>query len=260
MSMSVAQMPGTADPRQRWLRPAAIAGVAGLHAFALVGLTIPRADIAASVDSIEITIAQAPPEPPAPEPQPEPPPPEPPPPEPPPPEPPPEPPPPEPPPPEPPPPEPPPPEPPPPEPPPLPPPAPPKVIAADAPALPPPPKPRPKPKPPVPVPAEPTPQPDKPPPPDTEAVNRQLTQAKLTYGAKVLQSIREHKIPVSAAGSCVVSFVINAAGDVVSAVIVTSSGRDSLDSAALRMVRAARPGPPPDGRFEGSTTINFRVN
>jgi TonB family protein len=257
MSLTADQGAAGPAPRPRWLRPVAIAGVAGLHACALFWLTVPRANIAASVDSIELTIAQSPPEPPAPEPPPpEPPPPESPPPEPPPPEPPP----PEPPPPEPPPPEPPAPDPPPPEPPPLPPPAPPKVIAADAPALPPP-KPHRKPKPPVPRPPDAPPPPQNaPPPPDTEALNRQLAQARLTYASKVLQSIREHRVAVTGTGSCVVSFVIDAAGDMVSVAIVTSSGRGSLDNAALRMVRAARPGPPPEGHFAGSTTINFVGN
>jgi TonB family protein len=55
----------------------------------------------------------------------------------------------------------------------------------------------------------------------------------------------------------VVGFEVGPEGDMTTVTVVRSSGQSELDGAALRMVRASRPGPPPDGRFSGSTTINF---
>ncbi len=276
--------------RPLWLRMGALVLVVALHVWALLSLTISAPDLPSAVDSIELTIApgMAEPEPPAPRPEPEPPPPEPPKPEPlptpveppPPPTPPPpipvvEPPPP--------PPEPPPPEPPPPEPPPpvvLPPPvemAPPKVEVPDAPVIAPPPKPKPpppppkpkvqpKPKPPEPVqapppppqPAVPPPQPPQANPAGTAEAQALLTQARQTYGTKIVQEIRNHLVSVTGSGTVRVSFVIDVAGVPQNVAIVRSSGNDELDEAALRMVRAARPGPPPEGHFEGATNVNFK--
>jgi protein TonB len=232
-----------------WLRPVALATVVGLHVCAILFPTIPRPNLPSAVDSIELTIAQGAPEveqppevtPPPPPPEPEPPVVKP--------------------------------EPPPPPPPPLPEPTspeppppvvaePPKREAPDAPAIAPQPKPKPRPLPPRPKPPEPEQPPPAAPPPETNApgvaeAEEQLARSRATYASKVLQEIRNHRISAIGVGSVVVAFSVDAAGDITSVAIVRSSGKDDLDSAALRMVRAARPGPPPDGHFSGSTTINF---
>lgn len=262
-------IPATDPVRRGWLRSGALVAAIGVHVAAVLFVTIPKPTLPASVDSIEITIAQGapvvaqppetvvePPPVPAVEPPPvpvaEPPPvqprpPEPPPPEPPPPE----------------------PE---PEPEPTPPPVvvePPKVVVPDAPAIaaPPPkpvPKPQPKPAPPRPKPVIPPPvaQPVAPPapPPDTAGATEaaaQLTQARATYASKLLQEIRAHRLSVVGVGAVGVAFAVDAGGAMVDVRVVQSSGNDTLDKAALAMVRAAQPGPPPEGRFGGSTTINF---
>lgn len=257
---------------QMLVRPGALAVVVALHACALLLPVIPRPDLTAAADSIELTIApgaplpEQAPEPPPPEllkPEPAPPPPPPPPvqqPEPPPP------------PPEPPPPEPPPPEPPPPEPEPPPPPEPPKRIVEEAPAIPPPPPPKPRPiarpvTPPLrPKPPEPKPAPPAPPPPPAQEVTSgtpdasaqaQVAQARLTFIGKLRQEIASHRISPQGTGSVGVKFTVDPAGNMTDVTIARSSGKDALDSAALRMVRAARPGPPPEGRFESVITINF---
>ena len=226
------------DPiRLRWLRPVAIGMAVSLHAGAAFWLSLPSPPKIAAAESLDLTIAQGQPEPPAPEPPaPEPPPPEPPPPEPPKPE--------------------------PPPPPPVPPPqAPPPPVAppapkrevADAPAFA---KPKVQPKPP-----EPPPPPNLPPPdpnaPGEQAARDLKTAAIATYGQKVLTEIRSHRRPQRRTGSVVVSFSINAEGVVTEASVLRSCGKDELDEAALQMVRDSRPGAPPDGHFSGSTTINF---
>ena len=236
------------SPRPPWLRPGSVVAVVLVHAAVALFLAMPHPDLTAPIDSIEITIAQGvpEPEPPPPEPAPDvkpdppPPPPDPDPPEPPPPE------------------VPPVIEPPPPEPPPEPLPIvvadPPKRVALDAPAIPARAKPK-TPPPPRQLPPE-TPPPEPTPSGDTRA-QAQLAQARATYASKVLQEIRAHRISTLDVGSVGVSFTIDASGEMVSVAIVRSAGKSELDSAALRMVRSARPGPPPDGVFSGTTTINF---
>jgi protein TonB len=237
--------------RPGWLRPGALVFAAALHGMLFLTVTVGGSPLPPAVESVELTIAQGKPEMEKPaEAAPEPPPPEPPPPEPP------------------------KPAPPPPQPDPAPPPvppvpapqpppvappppevAPPKREAADAPAIPM----RPKPKPPAPKPPPPPPAAPSAPvqAPGAEEAQARLTQAKATYPSKVLAEIRAHQQPATAIGTVVVSFAIDGAGTVYWAVVTRSSGQEALDSAALRMVRAARPGPPPEGRFSGSTTINF---
>ena len=146
---------------------------------------------------------------------------------------------------------------------------PPKVVVPNAPVIvaPPPPKPQPKPQPkpvpPRPKPVAPPPEPavaPPPPPPDPAGAAEaaaQLTQARATYASKLLQEIRAHRLSVVGVGSVGVAFAVDAGGVMVNVSIVRSSGNDTLDKAALAMVRAAQPGPPPEGRFGGSTTINF---
>lgn len=254
MTVLHTESPRLWNARLVWLRPAAMVGAVGLHVAAALALSFPSPALPAAADSIEITIAQGTPDPPPPEPPPpEPPPPEvlpaevpptppPPPPFPPPPF---------------------PPDPPPPDLPP--PPAPPKIVAPDAPVIVAPPRPKPlprppSPKPPAPQPQDPPPQAAEPPPPRTEGTPEAvaaLSQARATYAGKVLQEIRNHRMSTVEIGSVVVGFAIDANGEVVSAAVEHSSGKDELDATALRMVRAAHPGPPPDGHFAGSTTINF---
>ncbi len=241
-----------------WQRPVAIILVTGLHLAAAYGLVIPRSRYPYAQDSIELTIAQGEPEPPAPPPPPPPPEPVPPAPVPPPPPPPPVP----------------QPEPPPPPPEPTPPPPPPPVVkeVEDAPALPPPPKPpKPRPKPvvapkplptPAPVPPDPPPQVAPPPqdqatPGEQQAANAAVMQAHLTYADKVVREVNARRLPANGHGWSRVALKINAAGEVTSAEIAGSSGDDYLDSIALRMVRSAHPGKPPEGHFEATIRINF---
>ncbi len=152
--------------------------------------------------------------------------------------------------------------------------APPKVVVPDAPEFEPPPVRRPPPPPPKPV-AKPAPRPPKPdptpakplppppppaaaePPQGTPAPSEDVLRAQATYTSKVLEEIRKHRISPNGTGSVGVSFVIDAPGVVTSASVVRSSGLSELDETALRMVRAARPGPPPDGSFARTMTINF---
>jgi|GEM_PF-2393160 len=234
--------------RPVWLRPGALAAVAALHVAAIFLVAIERTDPPGIDDTVELTIAQGmpepePPKPPEPEPEPPPPPPEPPP------EPPKEPPPPV---------KQPPPPPPEPEPPPLPePPAPPKREVASAPALPPPPKPKPPKAKPVETPPEAAKPTETTGAPEAQAL---LAQAKATYAQKVLQEIRNHRIPTTGAGVVVVGFTIDAAGNMENVRVVQSSGRSEMDATALRMVRAARPGPPPDGSFSATTRVNFTTD
>ena len=252
------------EPRWRhWVRPAAIFAALGLHVAAGTYLTVPRPSLPSAEDSIELTIAQGAPAPEPPPPPPEPPPPEPPPPPPveapPPPPPPPvvEPPPP-------------PPEPAPPDPPP---PEPAKREVVDAPALPPPPPPKPKPlpqpqrkpvepKPPVqdaPPPPPAAPPQEAPPPPGEQQAQAQMTQARQTYADRVRLEIEKHRPPVAdlGLGSALVEFSISASGEIGNVRIARSSGSDRLDTIALHMVRAARPGPPPDGPGSFRVPINF---
>lgn len=56
-----------------------------------------------------------------------------------------------------------------------------------------------------------------------------------------------------------VAFVIDASGAVIDKRVVKSSGSKALDEAALRMVATAELPPPPNGRFRGRITINFRI-
>ncbi len=239
--------PGRNGFRPFWLRPVALTIAVAVQVGAIAAMTIPKPNLPQAEDSIELVIAQGAPDPePAPEaPKPEPPPPPPEPPPPPPDQPPP------------PPPDAPPPDMPPPEPDPedVPPLEPPKVEVKAAPAIPI--KPKPKPIPPKPRP----PDPEAPPPeakaPGQQEANADRTRAQQTYASKLLAEIRRHKPVVTATGSVVVSFSVLASGEMGPVAIVHSSGKDELDAAALRMVRAAHAEPPPEGHFGGTTTINF---
>ena len=86
---------------------------------------------------------------------------------------------------------------------------------------------------------------------------QQSAMSRATFAAKVLAEIRSHRISAPGEGSVGIDFVVDAAGVMTSVSVIRSSGDEALDSAASRMVRAARPGPPPGGFFAGSTTINF---
>jgi hypothetical protein len=131
------------------------------------------------------------------------------------------------------------------------------VIAASAPALPPPPPPKPRPKPPAPRPPDTAPPPTEAPKPPDDSALRQQAQAQLTYKGKILQAIREQMPVFTSKGTVTVAFEIGSAGEIVQLRLVASSGRDSLDASALRLVRAIRPGPPPDGHYAVTVDINF---
>ncbi len=227
--------------RPAWLRPGALAVIIGVHIGAAMVATLGKSDLSSPADGVEITIAQGtpaaeqPPEPPAPEPEslpvppldtpvpvPEPPPPAPP-----------------------------------PEPPPPPLPDPPKREVKDAPVWTAPPKPKPTHPKPINPPPQPVTETNTTGTPEAEAAR---TQARATYASKVLQEIRNHRTPAVGVGSVGVAFSIGPNGEMMNISVIRSSGNDALDSAALRMVRAATPGPPPDGMFSGSTTINFLEN
>jgi protein TonB len=82
--------------------------------------------------------------------------------------------------------------------------------------------------------------------------------SRATYGSRMLAEIRRHQIHAAGQGSVRVAFTVGGSGHVVGASVTSSSGNDTLDSAALRIVRACHPGPPPGGSFSASATINFR--
>ena len=90
---------------------------------------------------------------------------------------------------------------------------------------------------------------------DTAAADR--APAQQTYASKLLAEIRRHRPSVTATGSVVVSFSVGPGGEMGTVSVVRSSAKDELDTAALRMLRAARPEPPPEGHFAGTTTIDF---
>jgi protein TonB len=79
-----------------------------------------------------------------------------------------------------------------------------------------------------------------------------------TYGAKVLAEIRRRQIHATETGSVRVSFAVGASGSVTSASVISSSGDRGVDSTALSIVRSCHPGPPPGGSYSASATINFR--
>lgn len=229
--------------RPAWLRPGAIVAAVGLHLCGALFLAIPSPALNSADDSIEVTIAQGAPvdqeaPPPPPEPQPPPPDPPPPPPDPTPPPPDPTPPPPD-------------PEPPPPEPLPVV-----KREVKEAPALPRLPKPKPKPKPVQPPPPEEKPR-EAPKPGQDQAMDEE-TRIRATYAGKIRREVEANRIsPPFGHGYVVVAFAINAAGNVTSARVARSSGLETLDNIALRMVRPIHPGPPPDGPFMGTVRVNF---
>lgn len=86
---------------------------------------------------------------------------------------------------------------------------------------------------------------------------QQKAMSRATYAARVLAEIRNHRISAPGVGSVGIAFIVGAAGVMTTVSVIRSSSDEALDSAASRMVRAARPGPPPGGIFAGSTTINF---
>ena len=87
--------------------------------------------------------------------------------------------------------------------------------------------------------------------------SRQNAMSAAAYGGMVRAEIQRHKVDPGEGGSVGVAFSIGSSGGVSSAYVVRSSGNGRVDSAGLRAVRSAHPGPPPGGHFSGSTTIHF---
>jgi TonB family protein len=81
--------------------------------------------------------------------------------------------------------------------------------------------------------------------------------SRATFGSRMLSEIRRHQIHAFGQGSVGVAFSVGGSG-AVSASVSRSSGDGSLDAAAARIVRSCHPGSPPDGHYSGSVTINFR--
>jgi protein TonB len=81
--------------------------------------------------------------------------------------------------------------------------------------------------------------------------------SRATFGAKVMAAIRANRVSMPMEGTVGVAFVVGASGSMTSASIISSSGNPALDSAALRTVRGAHPGPPPGGAFANSVSIHF---
>ena len=81
--------------------------------------------------------------------------------------------------------------------------------------------------------------------------------SRANFGSRMSAEIRRHQIHPFAHGSVHVAFSVSASGSV-SASVAGSSGDASLDSAAARIVRSCHPGSPPGGYYSGSVTINFR--
>jgi len=103
-----------------------------------------------------------------------------------------------------------------------------------------------------------------PPPPPQQAILKpegikadQPSAASLSaYQLKLKGAIKARAAGLPSSGSAVVSFVVGASGGMVSALITRSSGSPAFDAAVIRIVRSARPGPPPGGVYAGSVTIN----
>ena len=87
--------------------------------------------------------------------------------------------------------------------------------------------------------------------------SRQNAMSPAAYGGKVRAEIQRHKVDPGEGGSVGVFFVVGSSGGVISASVIHSSGNGRVDSAGLRAVRSAHPGPPPGGSFSASTTIHF---
>ena len=134
---------------------------------------------------------------------------------------------------------------------------PPKVETPDATELPVPPPPPPPPTP-VAVPEAPP-----PPPPPQEAITKPQGEkteapeaaAKATYTKRIWVAIRSRVGGLPSAHSAVVEFAIDGTGVMTSVTIKQSSGNATFDAAALRIVRSAKPGPPPGGAFAGTVTV-----
>ena len=82
--------------------------------------------------------------------------------------------------------------------------------------------------------------------------------SRATFGSRVLAEIRRHQIHASGQGSVRVAFSVGASGNVSGASVIGSSGDGALDATAVRIVRSCHPGPPPGGFYSASATINFR--
>ncbi len=81
--------------------------------------------------------------------------------------------------------------------------------------------------------------------------------SRASYSSLFMRELRRHQIHAAGSGTVGVAFSVGPSGHVSSASVVSSSGAGALDSAALRMVRACHPGPPPGGHFSGVTRVNF---
>lgn len=120
-----------------------------------------------------------------------------------------------------------------------------------------------QPPPPPPPPKVEAPPPPPPPPPPQRAVlkpqgvksDRPAAASISSFKSKVRGAIASHAAGLPGTGSAVVAFVVGASGGMVSVSIVRSSGSAAFDAAALRIVRAAHPGPPPGGIYAGTVTI-----
>jgi protein TonB len=80
--------------------------------------------------------------------------------------------------------------------------------------------------------------------------------SRATYASRVLAEIRRHQLHPPRSGVVRVAFNIGAGGSV-AASVASSSGDGMLDSMAVRILRACRPGPPPGGHFSGTVAVRF---
>lgn len=94
--------------------------------------------------------------------------------------------------------------------------------------------------------------------------NPQATDmSKAEYGSLLAAEIARHKFYPAAAreagvsGAVSVSLTVGASGRVVGHAITRSSGHAELDAAVATMLAEVQAPPPPDGRFQTSTTIRF---
>lgn len=81
--------------------------------------------------------------------------------------------------------------------------------------------------------------------------------SRANFGSRMASEIRRHQIHPLGHGSVRVAFSVGGSG-AVSASVAGSSGDGSLDATAARIVRSCHPGPPPGGHYSGAVTINFR--
>lgn len=98
-----------------------------------------------------------------------------------------------------------------------------------------------------------------------EAASNARRAAAAAYASQVAAEFARHKHYPAAAraagveGTCVLTFTIGPSGALLSHAIVRSSGDVRLDAAVHAMAAASRFPPPPDGRFRSTVPVRFSI-